>query len=222
MKALSCVTAALATALLLSLPVAAAADDQPAAEPRAREPTPSGFRLGLRTGVGRPFGASFNGSGSMTDTVSAYLPVRLDVGYRIERHFYVGIAAQLASIVPANCITGFTCSGTDTRVGLMAAYHLLPTRTIDPYVGLGVGYEILHTSRSIDSFTTDITARGFELFDLELGADIRPGGGWRFGPVISGSLGRFTSVAVNGTDTTDFEKTLHVWALAGVRGAFDL
>lgn len=209
-------------ALCLSLSTPASADEQAATSPPTGEVSPTGPRIGLRTGVGLPIGSAFAGSGGLSDTISAYVPLRLDVGYRIERHFYVGIDGQLASIVPANCTSGFSCSGTNTRVGVMVAYHLLPTKVIDPYVGVGVGYEVLHTSRSIGDASVDITARGFEVLDAELGADVRIGRSWRIGPVVSGSLGRYTSVAVNGITSTDFDTLQHVWINIGVRGAFDL
>lgn len=215
---------AVTTALLFSLcvPGVAAADDQPAGVSRNEEPSESGLRFGLRTGVALPFGSAFTGSGALSDTVTGYVPLRIDVGYRFARHFYVGVDGQLAAIVPAGCTSGFTCSGTNTRLGVMVAYHFAPGSTFDPHVGVGTGYEVLHTSRSIDSAAVDITARGFELLDLELGADVRPARAWRIGPVLSGSMGRFTSVAVNGTTSTDYETALHGWAMLGIRGAFDL
>lgn len=213
---------ALPAGLLLTFSTAASADEQGPASPPTGEVAPSGPRIGLRTGVGLPIGSAFAGSGGLSDTISAYVPLRLDLGYRIERHFYVGIDGQVATIVPNNCTTGFSCSGTDTRIGVMVAYHLLPTKVIDPYLGIGVGYEVLHTSRSIGEASVDITARGFEVLDAELGADVRLGRAWRIGPVVSGSLGRYTSVAVNGTTSTDFDTLQHVWINIGVRGAFDL
>jgi opacity protein-like surface antigen len=212
----------LAVALLLSLSTAAFADEQPAAAPPAGEVSPTGPRVGVRTGVGLPIGSAFAGSGGLSDTIAAYVPLRLDVGYRIERHFYVGIDGQVAAIIPNGCTGGFRCSGTSTRVGVMVAYHLLPTKVFDPYLGIGIGYEVLHTSRSFGDASVDITARGFELIDAELGADLRLGRAWRIGPVVSGSLGRYTSVAVNGTTSTDFDTLQHAWINIGVRGAFDL
>lgn len=207
-------------AVLLTLASPAAADE-PAAPPTMDVPA-SGLRFGLRAGVALPFGSAFNGSGSLSDTITGYVPVRVDVGYRIERHFYVGVDAQLAAIVPAGCTSGFTCSGTNTRVGFMVAYHFAPTATFDPYVGVGAGYEVLHTRRSVDSASVDIVARGFELADLEVGGDVRLRPSWRIGPVLSGSLGRYSSLDVNGTRSTDYATAVHVWAVLGLRGAFDL
>ncbi|MDB5215694.1 MAG: hypothetical protein JWO86_3621 [Myxococcaceae bacterium] len=213
-------TAAVA-ALLLAFTGVASADDQPANVP-SHEPSASGLRFGLRTGVALPFGSAFTGSGSLSDTITGYVPIRADIGFRIARHLYVGVNGELGKIVPAQCVSGFSCSGTHTRIGLMAAYHFRPSATFDPYVGAGTGYEVLHTSRSIDSAGVDITARGFELLDLEAGGDVRLARAWRIGPVLSGSLGRFTSIAVNGTTSTDYETALHAWAMLGLRGAFDL
>jgi hypothetical protein len=104
----------------------------------------------------------------------------------------------------------------------MAAFHVLPSRVIDPWVGVGMGFEWLSTSRTVDGTTVDINARGLELVDLELGADIRPTPFFRIGPVLSASVARYTRIAVNGTDTTDFEPSLHSWVMLGVRGAFDM
>ena len=213
---------ALLLSLSLSLSSVASATEQPSPTPPAGDLPDSGPRFGVRTGLARPIGSAFAGSSAMSDTIYGYVPLRLDAGYRIERHFYVGIDAQLAAIIPAGCTSGYSCSGMDTRLGVMVAYHLLPTKLVDPYLGIGVGYEVLHTTRSVDSTSVDITARGFELFDAELGADLRLGRSWRIGPVISGSVARYTSVAVNGIESTDFTTLLHAWAMVGVRGAFDL
>lgn len=218
LSAMSAMTGALA----LSLSSVAGADDQPAETPKTAEPGASGLRFSLRTGVALPIGSSFPGSGALSDTITGYVPLRLDIGYRIERHFYIGVDAELAAIVPAGCTSGFTCSGTHSRLGVMVAYHLRPSETFDPYFGVGTGYEVLRTSRSIDSTSVDIVARGFELIDLELGGDVRLGRSWRIGPVVSGSVGKFTTVAVNGTPSTDFETVLHAWVALGFRGAFDL
>ncbi len=211
-----------AFALALAVPSTALADEQSPPIPQTNDLPASGPRFGVRTGLARPIGSAFAGSSALSDTIYGYVPVRLDAGYRIARHFYVGIDAQLAAIIPAGCTTGFSCSGMDTRLGLMVAYHFLPTKVVDPYVGVGVGYEILETKRSVGTTSVDITARGFELINGDIGADVRIGRSWRVGPVISGSVARYTSVAVNGIYSTDFTTLLHAWAMIGVRGAFEL
>ncbi len=74
----------------------------------------------------------------------------------------------------------------------------------------------------MDGASTAITARGVELLDLELGADVKATRALRIGPVLSTSIGRFTTVSVNGTPTRDFDTALHAWMMIGMRGAYDL
>ena len=215
------VSSALSFSFVVAFPATAFADEQPPPIPVDDLPA-SGARFGIRTGLARPIGSAFAGSSALSDTIYGYVPIRLDAGYRIARHLYVGIDAQLAAIIPAGCTSGFTCSGMNTRLGIMVAYHFLPTKLVDPYLGIGTGYEVLQTTRSVGTTSVDITARGLELLNGDLGADVRIGRSWRVGPVISGSVGRYTSVAVNGVNSTDFTTLLHAWAMVGVRGAFDL
>lgn len=217
------VTIGLAMALALASSRSAAAEtNETAPAPSRAEPTPTGLRLGLRTGMALPIGDAFVSSGALSDTIRASVPLRIDVGLRIQRHFYVGAAGQLAPVLPNGCPTGTSCSGTDARFGVLVGYHLLPSATIDPWIAAGMGFEVLSMSRSSGGASVDISARGFELLDLELGADVRPNSFFRIGPVISTSIGRYARVAVNGATTSDFDTATHAWLVFGVRGAFDL
>ncbi len=203
--------------------VARASDADVPESPRvAREPTPSGPRIALRSGVAVPFGSAYTASGALSDTITGYVPLRLDVGYRIARHFYVGVDAQLATILPNACPSGGSCSGSDARFGVMAAYHVLPGSVVDPWFGVGMGYERLGVSRTVDGSTGEISARGLELIDIDIGLDLRPTRSFRIGPVLSSSFTRFTRVSINGSSTTDFDPALHAWVLLGFRGAYDL
>lgn len=221
-RSLSRALSLLLAACSLGAPALARADDRPARHAVHEEERPSGIRVGLRSGVALPLGQAFVASGVLSDTITAYVPLRLDAGYRIDRHFYVGFIAQLAAIMPNGCGAGDRCSGTNSRFGAMLAYHLRPARALDPWLGVGMGFEILSTSRSLDGTKVDIAARGLELFDLELGADLRPSRALRIGPVLSTSIGRYSSITVNGTPTRDFDMALHAWVMLGIRGAFDL
>src|SRR4051794_13939938 len=139
-----------ATASATPIATPSSADDDSRHVARAREePRSSGPRLALRTGFAVPIGQTFAASGAIDDTVTGYVPVRLDLGYRIAHHFYVGVAAQLADVVPSGCTSGMSCSGSDLRFGVMVAYHLLPRSIVDPWLGIGMGFEQLTVSRSI-------------------------------------------------------------------------
>lgn len=205
-----------------ALPAVAAAQDGPAAQTPYDERSPSGVRVALRSGVAVPLGEAFVTSGKLSSTITGYVPLRLDLGYRFARHFYVGVAAQLAVIVPNGCPEDSRCSGTSSRFGAMVAYHLLPDRPFDPWLGAGMGFETLKVSRAVNGTGVDVSARGLELLDVELGADVRATRALRLGPVLSTSIGRYTTVSVNGTPTRDFDTALHAWVMFGFRGAFDL
>jgi hypothetical protein len=215
----ACAALVLATSSALAAP--ALADERPVAQ-GAGEPSPSGVRLALRSGVAVPVGEAFVASGALSDTIAGYVPLRLDLGYRLTRYLYVGAVGQMAVIVPSGCPAGGSCAGSDSRFGAMVAIHLLPSRVLDPWFGVGMGVETLRVSRAAGGSKVDITARGFELLDVDLGVDVRATRALRIGPVLSTSLGRFSSFWINDTKTRDFDTSLHAWVMAGLRGAFDL
>jgi hypothetical protein len=188
----------------------------------SEEPPPSGMRVALRSGFAVPIGVPFTGGGTLSDTIAGQVPLRVDIGFRIQRHFYIGGMGQLGMVLPRHCPSGASCSGTDGRVAAMAAWHFLPELRLDPWIGVGMGFEILTISRSVDGAAVDIAMRGVELLNAEVGADLRAARGLRMGPVLSTSVGRFTSITVNGTSTRDFDAAVHGWLMLGLRGAFDL
>lgn len=202
--------------------VLVSSSDARADEGRTEEPAPFGVRFGARSGFAIPAGTTFGGSGPLSDTVTGYLPVRADAGLRIFDHLYVGALAQLADLLPKACPAEVQCSGSDMRFGAMLAFHVRPRRLLDPWIGAGMGYEIMSVKRTSAANDLRLTARGIELLDLELGVDLRSTSRLRLGPLLSGSLGRYTSIELNGRETRDFESTLHGWAMAGLRGMYDL
>jgi opacity protein-like surface antigen len=215
-------TATILAAGATAAPASAEAADRPAPEIAAAAPGSSGMRVALRSGFAVPLGEAFAASGSLSSTIAGYVPLRLDVGYRLARHFYVGLAGQLAAIMSTGCPSGASCSGSNVRYGVMVAYHLLPSHRVDPWIGAGMGFEMLDVSRTVAGSRVDISARGLELLDVELGVDLQTTRALRIGPVLSSSLARYSTVSVNDTPTRDFDTALHAWVMGGLRGAFDL
>lgn len=211
-----CATASTSIALLC------AADDRQARHQPREESRASGIRVAVRSGAAVPVGRAFAGSRALSSSVTGYLPLRLDLGYRIDPHVYIGVAGQYAVIVPNDCPGDSRCSGSNSRVGAMVAYHLLPTRLIDPWVGAGVGFEMFDVSRASGGRAVHFSARGAELLDVELGADVRVTRALRLGPVLSTSLARFTAISVNEAPSSEFDTSLHAWIMVGLRGALDL
>jgi hypothetical protein len=184
----------------------------------------SGLRVGFSSGYALPVGSTFKGSGDLSDTIAGQVPLRFDIGYRVERHVTIGGSVDLGLIVPRACssASGASCSGTDVRLGAMIAFELWPTRLFDPWLAVGAGFESLHVTRALDGEQLDLSARGFVLLDAEFGADFRLSPRMRIGPVLEATLSRYTRLDVNGAPTTDFDPVLHEWVSLGVRCTFDL
>jgi hypothetical protein len=88
--------------------------------------------------------------------------------------------------------------------GPQALYHFSPEKGFDPWVGLGVGLEILHSKVSgsvpvpvpgggtVQATTNaSVTDRGPEL-NVSVGGDFRLGKSLRVGPVLTVTLAQYT------------------------------
>jgi hypothetical protein len=201
----------------------------------------SGFEIGLRTGYAwsaGKLGAPPNGTDSdLGDYVSGQLPFWLDAGYRFSPNLYLGGYFQYGF--------GFVnddrrdlcrnanvdCSASDVRLGILGRYHFAPQWQLSPWFGFGLGYEwgafALHQS-IIGSSDTDSSWSGFEIANLQVGADYLVASRIALAPFISVSFGQYQSsktTTKTGTTSTTTEddlasKSIHEWILIGVRAAF--
>jgi outer membrane protein W len=214
----------------------------------------SGLALGLRAGYAIPMGkegtvSTTNGSVSSTSTdkvaddISGMVPIWLDVGYRVNPAVYVGAFFQygFASVNKDHnptCSQGFSCSAHDIAFGANVHYHILPEGQFDPWVGAGLGYELLtaNVSGSASFGGTTVTAdatqtlKGFQFLVLEAGGDFKATPAFGVGPFVNFSLGQYSSwsSSVTSGGTTQDEsgdvqdKGMHEWLTIGLRGQYDL
>ncbi|HEY1697394.1 MAG TPA: hypothetical protein VGG39_34770 [Polyangiaceae bacterium] len=217
----------------------------PAAPPAAGSGVPgapwNAFEFGVRLAFGLPFGSIISGNGNdLNHTVSnQFIPVWLDAGARIASHWYVGAyftygIASTASQFSASCpLTGVSCSANDTRLGVNAHYHVLPDNLVDPWFGLGFGYEWLSGSVSASSAGTSIKESlgvdGWEFANIQGGVDFHLlDGALSLGPTVTLTIDQYdhvssptnTNGATVGSSITN--QALHEWLLLGVRGTYDL
>ena len=211
------------------------AADPPPPPPAASPPAPPeaprvGLELDARTGVALPLGYTVSGA-QMSDSIAAQIPVQIDFGVRPEPHWFVGAYGSYGALVPAsNACPGGSCSGYDLRVGVEAAYRFRPDERLNPWIGLGTGYEWLTFSQSADGANASVTLRGFEIVNLQTGLDIAVHPRIHVGPYIGASLGLFDHVdesVVQRGETFQLSEgvlqmAVHGWATLGVRGSFDL
>lgn len=206
--------------------------DKPAAPPPESvqsavpvEPRDTAFTFGLGLGYALPWGKFDSDDGlSVGESVTGQVPLILDAGYRID-HFVVGMQFQygLAFRSANKCDGGADCSTKDLRLGLTLEYRIKPHEPIDPWVGIGVGYEWLSFSDTVDGRIRSGGIRGIEMFALRAGLDFQVADQLHAGPFVGFSLGQYSASWRNEGGSEDISQTaLHGWITIGVRGNYEL
>jgi len=205
------------------------------AAPAGAEELPTRFEAAVRAGVGIPIGNAVgettrSPSGlSLADLVAWSVPLELELGARIGPAFVGGYVSYAFAKTGSALEVGTGRSASNVRVGFEMLWHLAPDRPVDPWVGLGVGYEWLNLSISGTGGTAYGSVRGFEWVNLQLGIDFMLGRNFRVGPFVqsrvaqydSGSLGLINSQGTDVSGTSDIlSKSVHVWIDVGLRFSF--
>lgn len=186
-------------------------------EPEVERTGPGGFELGLRLDAELPFGEAFSGT-RLKSMTSSQVALRLELGWRITPRWQVAAFAGYGLAFVNGCTENVSCSAHDVRVGLGGQLHLRPGEAVDPWIGLGAGYEWLSLSSSTSAVSTDVTFEGPTFALLDVGADFRLGERAAVGPFLEASAGQLRS-----TETGDLAgKRAHLWVGLGVRGWFDV
>lgn len=204
-----------------------------------KEPEDRGFVLGLRLGYGFAFGRT-SGDSSGVDLGKALdgaLPVELTVAYRSLPWIELGLTGSLGPLrvgaVPGTFCDGSPtrrCGGWDARVAFAAQIHFRPAARLDPWLGLGFGYEVLHVDIHDDNPAPGGLREGSSeyagLFYLEAtgGLGVRLWRGLAVGPFLGFTLGRFARVTTYGdgqpTFTAFSQPALHEWLTLGIAARY--
>jgi hypothetical protein len=207
----------------------------------------TGLQVGVRTGYGGGTGIVYSGL-QVHDASSGGIPIILDMGVRALPQLYLGLYGSWAPIFtknnPVSCPGDLDCKTDQWRFGVQFDFHYIPTSRFDPYIGLGGGYEILHTDVSgaipvptpLGSFPGNVNAtiidRGWEFANLTFGFDARLSRAVGLGPFVSGSLSEYgvhtgtqtVTIAgnqVSATPVPNVNHGLHELFFAGLRGTFN-
>ena len=197
------------------------------------------FEAGVRTGIGIPLGKVSDPAADLNDIASLQIPLQLDAGVRLFGNLFLGAYVQYGFAFVSDDVAGcddnalvdVDCSASDVRLGIQAHYHFMPRESLDPWIGLGFGYEWANLSAENDDSNTEIsiTVSGFEFFSLQFGLDIALSKHVRLGPFLSFSLAQFDDATVDCSGTAlcsggiygDVEdKALHEWLMLGARLVF--
>jgi hypothetical protein len=184
----------------------------------------TGMSLGIRASYSLPAGNAVAFS-PLNDIVSGGVPLTVDLGYRLDRNILVGAYFQASTgfindlSFVKNCPTTASCHSNLMRFGIEGIYTFLPQAILAPWVGLGIGYEILNTSFA----GTDRSLGGWEFVNVQLGADYVFSSLFKMGPYAQASLAQYSNSSANGGPSWDVSATsLHMWWQFGVKGTFDL
>ena len=208
---------------------------------RADDATPTGIEVGLRVGYGLPLGdaagaPSGGQSVSLSNIYSGQIPIQIDAGYRFTPNMMVGAFFQYGigmlntgngSLLQGCSTSGVSCSGNDMAFGVQFHYHLMPDQTIDPWGGIGVGYEIANISESAGGQSASESFSGFQFVNLQIGADYKVMPNLGVGPFVQFSLGEYSSCSTSGGagaggSCTIPNTAMHEWLTFGIRGAYDI
>jgi hypothetical protein len=193
----------------------------PAAPPPVAEPPSDRFStkldLALRLGFALPLGTAstsapqtLNGASNLADFAGFVVPVGIDAGVRISGVVFIGGYFQygLFGSPSQSYCTVSGCTSTTLRIGGEVLIHPLGNAPIDPWFGVGSGYEWLNVND-----TPGVTLSGFEFFNLQVGLDFALGSVVRLGPYVSFSMGEYT----NSTTLAGTGSPTHEWLTFGVR-----
>lgn len=180
-----------AVGLILSWSAASGAQpeaESPPPEPDSTASVTSGPELAFRTGY-------TTGTGTIDETplsndIRAVIPLLFDFGYRVNEQWFIGAYAQYGFGL-RGATANATCSGcvsSLSRYGLQVQYHLPRPRSL--WAGLGIGRQTLNTNLDDDQERSR-SHQGWELLQLQLGADIPIAEGLALGPFVSCSLSTF-------------------------------
>src|ERR1700722_818413 len=187
--------------------VAAAADDAGEGEGGSFEPSVLGFGVGIR-GTSGCRGGMANGS-SLYDIVQGEVAIQGEAGWFFTPHLYLGAyflyGFGVGTVQNDQC-TGLDqeCSANLIRFGLAVHWHFKPDNWLDPWVGLGLGYEILNVTQTDDVDGSSDLSSALQGVDatLEAGLDFKPLRYMGLGPYVELATGPYL-----GTDNFG----MHAW-----------
>ena len=180
-----------------------------------------GVSLSARLAYAVPMGSLAQGT-TLSDGISGGIPIVLEAAYRFNRNLSLGLAGQYAYMMTKNCDAGASCSSSDYQIFLEGIYNARMGSTIDPWVGLGIGYEQLTVSESAGGTSQDVGVSGWGLATVQVGGNFVAAPQVEVGPFLSFSVGKY-GTASSGSQSADIPMTaFHEWLQIGVRGTFNL
>jgi len=188
------------------------------------------FEAGVRVGLAFPLG-DISQDSALVDSIAWSVPLQVDAGARIGPAFVGGYFSYAFGKAGSKLDGLSSKTASDVRVGFEVLWHFAPGSGVDPWAGVGVGYEWLNFSAPVGTSTVSVSVRGFEFVNAQFGLDFTLGSLFRLGPYVIANLAQYATGsgditgAQGGTvsGTSDIQnKRLHGWISVGLRVALVL
>jgi hypothetical protein len=197
----------------------------PALAQQEEEAGSDGLEISLRAGYGIPLGTLADNT-KLSDLMTATIPFVFEIGKRFNHDYTVALFFQYGvGLVKdgdtSGCGNGMpSCSSTDYRFGIEGLYRIKVPGSFTPWIGFGVGYEILTIGQTVNGLDSSVSLRGFEFGALEAGGDFRLTPTVALGPYVSCSFGQYGTVSTSGGDQDVTNTGIHSWLQLGARATF--
>jgi hypothetical protein len=174
-----------------------------------------GLGLGYSQGVG-DIGAN---SPTLTDLTHGGGEVQLNLGYRIDPHWLVGLYGTAGKYSLGSLSPGDSDAWSVTA-GVQANYHLLPDQQWDPWIGLGSGWRGHWISKPVGS---DVR-HGLDLARVQVGVDYRISPELSVSPYVGASATMFLAqeLAQQTSFSNIHDPNVSFFFFGGVMGRFDI
>jgi hypothetical protein len=178
--------------------------------------------------VGDVWGSSsWNPAWPMSGAWTGAVPLEIAARYRFTPSLSAGAFFQWGPAFVTS--TGFAqiagSSGSDMRLGIELVYAFTPGAALDPWVGLGTGWQWT----SYSSSSASVTLSGWEYLNVQAGLDFALGQALAIGPYLGFAGGNYTNIFASGAANTgvgnDYggaiptgARSFHAWIQLGVKG----
>lgn len=180
------------------------------------------FALDLKMAYAIPTGNVVSGS-ALSDGVSGGLPFEVAGRYAFTPNVSAGLYFQWGPgfVKSGACPAGATCSASNMRLGLEAAYAFMPDGGFNPWVSVGTGWEWLFLNDSSSRSGTG-TLSGWEYFNVQVGVDFPLSKLFSLGPYVGYFGGSYTTLSANGNSESvpSGFRAFHGWFQIGAKGTF--
>jgi len=192
--------------------------------------------LGARVGYAFPTGKVDDGpDADLGDYWKNQIPLQVDVGFKLSPALTLGGYVSYGFSSAGDVADAELCSLTDVdcslsivRLGVQLDYAFeTASPSVVPWFGVGTGYEWARIKADGPVGEAKLTDKGWEILNLQVGADFKAGPSFAVGPFAQYAFGKYTRIELEDEDGNtlggDVEDTaMHGWFQIGVRGRFGL